>query len=138
MDSEKKVRTWLPLWIGIGIALGIFIGSKYGQFGNSGTSQGSGKIDAVLNYVRESYVDTVNMRQLVEDALPNIIPQLDPHSEYFSAADMKRVNEDLEGHFSGIGVSFYVLRDTIVVTSIVRRTVGSSRHHALGQNCDGE
>jgi carboxyl-terminal processing protease len=119
MDSEKKVRTWLPLWIGIGIALGIFIGSKYGQFGNSGTSQGSGKIDAVLNYVRESYVDTVNMRQLVEDALPNIIQQLDPHSEYFSAADMKRVNEDLEGHFSGIGVSFYVLRDTIVVTSIV-------------------
>jgi carboxyl-terminal processing protease len=119
MDSEKKVRTWLPLWISIGIALGIFIGSKYTQFGRSGASQGVGKIDAVLNYVRESYVDTVNMRQLVEDALPNIIRQLDPHSEYFSAADMKRVNEDLEGHFSGIGVSFYVLRDTIVVTSIV-------------------
>ncbi len=119
MDSEKKARTWLPLWIGIGIALGIFIGSKYAQFGRSGASQGTGKIDAVLNYVRESYVDTVNMRQLVEDALPSIIRQLDPHSEYFSAADMKRVNEDLEGHFSGIGVSFYVLRDTIVVTSIV-------------------
>lgn len=119
MDAEKKVRTWLPLWIGISIALGIFIGSKYGQFGRSGGVQGSGKIDAVLNYVRESYVDTVNMRQLVEDALPNIIHELDPHSEYISAADMKRVNEDLEGHFSGIGVSFYVLRDTIVVTSIV-------------------
>ncbi len=119
MDAEKKVKTWLPLWIGIGIALGIFVGSKYGQFGRSGAVQGSGKIDAVLNYVRESYVDTVNMRQLVEDALPSIIQQLDPHSEYISAADMKRVNEDLEGHFSGIGVSFYVLRDTIVVTSIV-------------------
>ncbi|HBG57752.1 S41 family peptidase [Proteiniphilum sp. UBA1028] len=119
MDSEKKVRTWLPLWIGIGIALGIFIGSKYGQFGRSGAGHGAGKIDAVLNYVRESYVDTVNMRQLVEDALPNIIRELDPHSEYISAADMKRVNEDLEGHFSGIGVSFYLLRDTIVVTSIV-------------------
>ncbi len=119
MDAEKKVRTWLPLWIGIGIALGIFIGSKYGQFGRSDGVQGFGKIDAVLNYIRESYVDTVNMRELVEDALPNIIHELDPHSEYISAADMKRVNEDLEGHFSGIGVSFYVLRDTIVVTSIV-------------------
>ncbi|NLY24859.1 MAG: PDZ domain-containing protein [Bacteroidales bacterium] len=119
MDSEKKVRTWLPLWIGIGIALGIFIGSKYGQFGNSGRAEGTGKIDAVLNYIRESYVDTVNMRLLVEDALPNIIQELDPHSEYISAADMKRVNEDLEGHFSGIGVSFYLLRDTIVVTGIV-------------------
>jgi len=119
MDAEKKVRTWLPLWIGVGIALGIFIGSKYGQFGKSGGVEGFGKISAVLNYVQESYVDTVNMRQLVEDALPNIIHELDPHSEYISAADMKRVNEDLEGHFSGIGVSFYVLRDTIVVTSIV-------------------
>jgi len=119
MDAEKKVRTWLPLWIGISIALGIFIGSKYGQFGKSGGVEGFGKISAVLNYVQESYVDTVNMRQLVEDALPNIIHELDPHSEYISAADMKRVNEDLEGHFSGIGVSFYVLRDTIVVTSIV-------------------
>jgi len=119
MDSEKKVRTWLPLWIGIGIALGIFIGSKYSQFGNSGRAEGTGKIDAVLNYIRESYVDTVNMRLLVEDALPNIVQELDPHSEYISAADMKRVNEDLEGHFSGIGVSFYLLRDTIVVTGIV-------------------
>lgn len=119
MDAEKKVTTWLPLWIAIGIALGIFIGSKFGQFGRSGAVQGSGKIDAVLNYIRESYVDTVNMRELVEDALPSIIQQLDPHSEYISAADMKRINEDMEGHFSGIGVSFYVLRDTIVVTSIV-------------------
>lgn len=119
MDVEKKVRTWLPLWVGVGIALGIFIGSKYGQFGRSGNMDGAGKIDAVMNYIRESYVDTVNMRQLVEDALPNIIQELDPHSEYISAADMKRVNEDLEGHFSGIGVTFYLLRDTIVVTSIV-------------------
>ena len=56
----------------------------------------------------------------MEDALPHIIHELDPHSEYISTrAQMKRVNEDLEGHFSGIGVSFYVLRDTIVVTSIV-------------------
>lgn len=119
MNSGKKTRTWLPLWIGVGIALGIFIGSKYSQFGRSGNVQGAGKIDAVLSYVRESYVDTVNMRQLIEEALPNIIQELDPHSEYISAADMKRVNEDMEGHFSGIGVNFYVLRDTIVVTGIV-------------------
>lgn len=119
MDSRKKVGLWLPLWIGIGIAIGVFIGSKYGQFGTSGRVESSGKLDAVLNYIRESYVDTVNTRQLVEEALPHIIHELDPHSEYITAEQMKRVNEDLEGHFSGIGVSFYVLRDTIVVTNIV-------------------
>ncbi len=119
MNAGKKGRIWLPLWIGVGVALGIFIGSRYSQFGRSGKIEGAGKIDAVLNYVRESDVDTVNMRQLVEEALPNIIQELDPHSEYISAAEMKQVNEDLEGHFSGIGVTFYVLKDTIVVTGIV-------------------
>lgn len=119
MDSDKKLRTWVPLLVAIGIASGVFIGSKYGRFGSSGRMEGSGKIDAVLNYVNESYVDTVNMYRLIEDALPNIIQELDPHSEYISALDMKRVNESLEGHFSGIGVSFYLLRDTIVVSGIV-------------------
>ena len=119
MNSERRKGAWLPLWIAIGIAIGIFIGSKYGVLGRTGKVDGFGKMGAVLNYVRESYVDSVDMYNLVEDALPNILQELDPHSEYISAEDMKRVNESLEGHFSGIGVSFYVLRDTIVVTSIV-------------------
>lgn len=119
MGTERRKGIWLPLWISIGIAIGLFIGSKFSIFNAPGNLVGSGKLDAVLNYIHESYVDTVNTYQLVEDALPNIIQELDPHSEYISAADMKRVNESLEGHFSGIGVSFYVLRDTIVVTSIV-------------------
>jgi carboxyl-terminal processing protease len=119
MGTERRKGIWLPLWISIGIAIGLFIGSKFSIFNTPGNLVGTGKLDAVLNYIHESYVDTVNTYQLVEDALPNIIQELDPHSEYISAADMKRVNESLEGHFSGIGVSFYVLRDTIVVTSIV-------------------
>ncbi|HHV86858.1 MAG TPA: S41 family peptidase [Petrimonas sp.] len=119
MSPEKKIKTWLPLWIGLSIALGIFIGSIYSQFGSIGKVEGTGKIDAVFNYINKSYVDTVNMYQLVEEALPKIVHELDPHSAYIPASEMKRLNEDLEGHFSGIGVSFYVLRDTIVVTSIV-------------------
>ncbi len=119
MGIDKSKGTWLPLWISIGIAIGIFIGSKYGRFNIPGNLDGSGKLNVVLNYIQDSYVDTVNTYRLVEDALPNIIHELDPHSEYISAADMKRVNESLEGHFSGIGVSFYILKDTIVVTSIV-------------------
>lgn len=119
MSSEKKIKTWLPLWVGLGIALGILIGSIYSQFGTTGKVDGTGKIDAVFNYINKSYVDTVNIRQLVEEALPKIVQELDPHSAYIPASEMKRLNEDLEGHFSGIGVSFYVLRDTIVVTSIV-------------------
>lgn len=119
MHSKNNTKVWLPLCIAIGIAIGIFIGNKYVRFGNSSRTGGIGKIDAVLNYINKSYVDTVNIRQLIEDALPNIVEELDPHSTYISVGEMKRVKEELEGHFSGIGVSFFVLKDTIVVTSIV-------------------
>lgn len=119
MNPEKKLVTWLPIFIGVSIALGIFIGNKYSIGGGVGVSGKLNKLDAVLGYINRSYVDTIDMRELVEDALPNILHELDPHSSYISANEMRRVSEELEGHFSGIGVSFYVLRDTIVVTSIV-------------------
>ena len=120
MNHLRKIRTWVPLIVGVSIAIGIFIGNKYSGFGSSaGRGRVNGKIDAVLGYINRSYVDTIDVRQLIEDALPKIVEGLDPHSTYIAAKEMKRVNEDLEGHFSGIGVSFYLLRDTIVVTSIV-------------------
>lgn len=119
MNHLKKTITWLPLIIGLSIAIGILIGNRYSKFGTIGNAYGTSKVDAVLGYINKSYVDTVDMRQLVEEALPKIVEGLDPHSSYISAQEMKRINEDLEGHFSGIGVSFYLFKDTIVVTSIV-------------------
>lgn len=119
MNHLKKTITWLPLIIGLSIAIGILIGNRYSNFGTIGNAYGTSKVDAVLGYINKSYVDTVDMRQLVEEALPKIVEGLDPHSSYISAQEMKRINEDLEGHFSGIGVSFYLFKDTIVVTSIV-------------------
>ncbi|HRS41613.1 MAG TPA: S41 family peptidase [Dysgonamonadaceae bacterium] len=119
MDPEKKTKTWVPLWIVLSIAAGIFIGNRFAAFDSASNVKGVGKLEAILDYIRQSYVDTVDINQLIEEALPNIVQELDPHSAYISAADMKKVNEDLEGHFSGIGVSFYVLKDTITVTSLV-------------------
>lgn len=119
MNPEKKIRTFLPFLVGVSIALGIFIGNRYSNSGVSVVSGRMNKLDAVLAYINKSYVDTVDMREIIEGALPKILQELDPHSSYISAQEMKRVSEELEGHFSGIGVSFYVLKDTIVVTSIV-------------------
>ena len=119
MNPEKKIRTLLPFLVGVSIALGIFIGNKYSNSGVSVVTGRMNKLDAVLAYINKSYVDTVDMREIIEGALPKILQELDPHSSYISAQEMKRVSEELEGHFSGIGVSFYVLKDTIVVTSIV-------------------
>ncbi len=120
MDASKKARTWLPLTIGVSIAAGILIGTMLSRFNRPSMAlRGTAKLNAVLNYINHSYVDTIDMPVLIENTLPQLLHQLDPHSNYISAAEMKRVDEDLEGHFSGIGVSFFVLRDTIVVTGII-------------------
>ena len=114
---DKKI--WLPLWIGLSIALGIFIGSQYAQFGRTERIAATNKLDAVLSYIQESYVDEIDMHQFIEDALPRIMQGLDPHSVYFTAEEMRRINEEMDGHFSGIGVNFYLLHDTIVVIGIL-------------------
>ena len=120
MQSERKSSNlWLPVWIALGIGIGIIIGNRFSIFTRSSDVQGPAKINAVLDYIRKSYVDTVNVDELIESALINVVQGLDPHSAYIPASQMKRVNEEMEGHFSGIGVSFYMLNDTIIVTSLI-------------------
>lgn len=122
MDKNSKQSIWLPVIITLSIALGIFIGNHYRMLsGNhlSNVSYGGSKIDAILNIISEQYVDTVNMSELVEGTIPKIFSELDPHSVYISAKDVERANEDLEGSFSGIGVSFNMQTDTILVISVI-------------------
>ncbi|MDP4224527.1 MAG: S41 family peptidase [Bacteroidota bacterium] len=73
------------------------------------------KIGRTLNLIDAYYVDTVNLDQLSEKAIVEILKNLDPHSVYISAKDVKEMNEPLNGNFEGIGIQFNLLRDTIIV-----------------------
>ncbi len=123
MDKNSKQSIWLPVIIAVSIAVGIFVGNYYrelsGSISDNKTYSGSNKIDAILNIINEQYVDNVDMTQLVEGTIPKIFSELDPHSVYISAEDVERANEDLEGSFSGIGVSFNMQTDTILVISVI-------------------
>ena len=119
MKSGKRLQAWIPLLIAIGIAVGIFIGNTYSVFNFSSGRTGSSKFNSVLRYIDESYVDTIDMSAFLEDAIPSVVEGLDPHSRYFTSEQMMRLTEDLEGHFSGIGVEFFVQNDTIVVMGII-------------------
>jgi len=119
-SGNKKSTVWLPLWITLGIAIGILIGNLFANFNSRRSFFDRGhKLEAILEYINESYVDTVDVQELVEGAIPEIIAGLDPHSAYISAKDMELVGDDLEGHFSGIGVQFMMQRDTVVVVMII-------------------
>ena len=119
-SSGKRYFVWLPFWMAISVAVGIFIGNRFFQF-DSGTKYfgGGNKFDAVLQYVNDAYVDTVNTSDLVESAIPNFLAGLDPHSSYISAKEMELMGDDLEGHFSGIGVKFVLRNDTIMVVNVI-------------------
>ncbi len=77
------------------------------------------KIGNILNIIESKYVDTVNREELVEAAIPFILNKLDPHSVYIPARDLARMNEPLQGNFEGIGVSFNMLTDTVLIISTI-------------------
>ena len=118
---KKKTAIWLPFIIAISIVLGICIGRFYHQASTIGSRifAKQNKIETLLSIIQSQYVDTVNINKLVENAMPKIIGELDPHSAYIPAKDLLSVNEELEGSFSGIGIQFSVLNDTITVVSVI-------------------
>ena len=77
------------------------------------------KVETVLNLIKEEYVDTIDISELEEKVIPHIIENLDPHSVYIPAKDLKEVNEELEGNFGGIGVQFSIQDDTIMVVAVI-------------------
>lgn len=121
MDKNKKLAIWMPIIIAISIAIGIFIGNRFWLLSNGKSRNfvSGNKINAVLDVIEEQYVDTVDMKKLVEGTIPKVFSELDPHSVYIPAADAAAVKEDLEGSFSGIGVSFNMELDTILVINVI-------------------
>src|SRR5262245_2455614 len=88
-------------------------------FNASAQSTQGGKVDYALQIIKYAYVDTVNEKQLTDDALRALIKDLDPHSAYISPEEMREMNEPLVGNFEGIGIQFNILNDTIMVTQTI-------------------
>lgn len=105
------------------LAAGIYIGMRMSEpyrssrgFFTFRTGQFN-KLNDVINYISNEYVDTVNSRALVESTIEDMLHQLDPHSSYIPGEDLQAMNEPLEGNFDGIGVEFHIQDDTIMVVS---------------------
>lgn len=77
------------------------------------------KINYALQLFRFAYVDKVDEPKLVQDAIIQMLKDLDPHSVYISKEELDKMNEPLVGNFDGIGVQFQILKDTIYVVDVV-------------------
>lgn len=124
-DPSKRSSIWTPLLFFVVLILGVLIGFQLNKYMGNKRSIGTviernDRLEEIIDIIGAKYVDSVNADSLYEDAVSGILKHLDPHSIYIPAREMAAVTEDLEGNFKGIGVEFYVLNDTIMITSVVK------------------
>lgn len=127
-NNAKKGNPFLPLYFSIVLVIGIFAGYFF-SFENTvisdntklpGKNNPYRKINNLLDYIEEQYVDSINKKQLVEKTVSSMLKSLDPHSDYIPAEEFQQVNESLQGNFEGIGIEFNIYNDTIrVITPII-------------------
>ena len=117
MKYFKNPIVWLPLIIAVSVAAGILVGVELN--GHRNISAAHQKFSDILNLIHNEYVDDVNLDSIIETTLPDLISNLDPHSVYIPASELQAVNADLDGSFSGIGISFTMFTDTATVNEVI-------------------
>jgi len=126
--NTRTLKVWIPLLMSIMVIGGMIIGMKMQQIplvqtrGSHTSSQNismheGSKIEELLRYIENRYVDEVDRDKLVDKAIRTILDELDPHSSYIDAEHLKQVNEQLQGNFEGVGIEFLMVDDTILVVS---------------------
>lgn len=115
----RKTTTWLPIIVAVTLVVGLWLGTKLPSAIAPRTTSAQHKIGEMMDIISALYVDEVDTDSILEASMSDIMAKLDPHSVYIPAADLQSVNEELDGSFSGIGVSFTMLTDTITVNEVV-------------------
>ncbi len=109
----------LAVVLAFGIMIGNFMGKQGGQMVKSSGYSSTGKLDYILNTIDKQYVDTVDVDSLTELLIPQLLEELDPHTNYIPAKDLQSVNEELQGNFGGVGVQFRIFDDTVMVIHVI-------------------
>jgi len=123
-EQQNRQRPPISRWIMLFLFLlaGVFLGKRIEQRQQNvmkiDAERKLSKLELIVEQVQENYVDTVDVYELIENTLPLFMAELDPHSVYISAEDMSKANESIEGKFDGIGVSFNMSNDTVIVMSV--------------------
>ncbi|MCD8290724.1 MAG: S41 family peptidase [Prevotella sp.] len=122
--KPNKSNRMMPLLMALCVVIGIIIGTFYANHFSGNRlniiNSGSNRLNNLLHIIDDQYVDAVNIDSLVDQAIPLILSDLDPHSVYISAKDAQQVTDDLKGSFSGVGIEFVIRDDTIHVQGVIK------------------
>ena len=127
MENKPKKyipsKVYLPVVLAVVLISGFILGLNLrtpqsnqveGRFFSIGMERYD-KVRDVINYVYDSYVDSVSREYLTEETIRSMLDNLDPHSSYIPASDYRRLTDPLMGSFEGIGIEFNMVKDTLVV-----------------------
>ena len=107
---------------------------------------GQARVDEVMKLIDGNYTEGPDMDKMSTEAINAMLKALDPHSVYIAAKDVERANEGLQGNFEGVGISFQIVSDTIVVQSVIEGgpsekvgvMVGDKLLRINGENATGD
>lgn len=125
MYKNSRNNVLYPLFLALAAAAGIWIGKVTAPrdpvaMVRAGTNKlAENKLVYLLSLIDKRYVDQVDIDSLTEQAIPQLLAGLDPHSVYIPARNFSEVNEALEGEFEGIGIHFNMVTDTVVVLNVI-------------------
>lgn len=120
--NNRRKDIIYPIALAAVLVVGLFIGAALRQQpGRTSLTvyPRADKLSSVLNYIENQYVDPITMTTLVESTIPTLLKNLDPHSVYIPASELQQVNEPLDGGFDGIGITFNMPNDTIIVITTI-------------------
>lgn len=122
-NQSKKYSIYLPIAFALILIFGVGLGFLLERNAQNTTGvsylapshSNYAKVDDIIKYIDNNYVDSVNQNHLETDAIKGMLNDLDPHSAYITAAEYNQINDPLLGSFEGIGISFSIVKDTIMV-----------------------
>lgn len=119
---KRKYAFVIPLIMAVCMALGLIVGNRLTPVQETNASVGQSryqKIQDIIQILDRKYVDDIDGEELFEQAIADMLHNLDPHSNYIPAKDLVAINEEIEGKFGGVGIRFFIIRDTVCVTNVL-------------------
>ena len=113
--NQKHLPFFIAVLLGIGIYMGSKLNTNSSSYFASTKNSSKQKFNKLIDYIEYEYVDPVDTDSIIENFIDTVLQNLDPHSSYIPKQDLMSVTENMKGDFIGIGVRFYIYKDSIAV-----------------------
>ena len=124
IQNEKSGKSPLqPVYYAFVLIAGILIGTLIADKNlltiKTGKEDNPNKLVSLIDFIEDNYVDNVDKKKIIDDAIASILKNLDPHSYYLNPEEYAKAKEEMSGSYEGVGVEFLILRDSLMVNRVV-------------------